>query len=310
MEGLKTWRLGDVIVAHRSAGSLSADAWRTFREELRRAHDEALKVPFVRVIVLVTATADPLIARLRDEPSGGGAIPAVVVGEADECDDLVSVLAASGLNARHYEMTQALEALRWLAIDGQRARAIIRELSREDATTEAPAPLVAALKECAATPGTLAVDAERFRIARDLHDGVCASLAGLRMRLGVLASLHADAELREELDALGTTLEGVLEEVRTIAWGMRVGDPTWQQLASHLAKRVQEISGRRVDVALDADRVANRVPRAVALRVITDARNGAASIGALAMEICVEATPERIRLELKAGDAAWSTLIR
>ena len=75
----------------------------------------------------------------------------------------------------------------------------------------------------AARAGTIsAVDAERRRIERDLHDGAQQRLIALRMKVSVAERLlDRDAERAQEiLDELGGDVEAALDDVRSLAHGI------------------------------------------------------------------------------------------
>lgn len=308
---LSTWRLSDVVVAVELAGGIDEAGWRRFEAEVRRAVEDAEDLPFQRVL-LVTSEVD-FVERWKAAQISASALPLAFVSDGPGADEIALIAQGRGFNARAFTMVEALAALEWLAIDGVRARAILREVSGADFDTSALRPVLSALEVRAATPGTLAVDAERFRIARDLHDGVCASLAGLRMRLGVLSTMSADDDMQSELDALASRLEGVLDDVRSIAWAMRVGEPTWQQLSAYLVRRIQELTGSRVETALELRGVHNRVPQDAALSLVKAAQAGAARVAQSAggVVLHLNVTEEQAVLGLEAeGDGAtwWSTV--
>jgi signal transduction histidine kinase len=302
LHGLRTWRLGDVIMAIQSA-TVSDLEWQSLAEAIGRACREARHVPFVRVVIVMPGD-DGLAKRWRRLELAGQSIPVAILGAGEAAEELAEVVAGQGFNTRLHTLPHALDALAWLAVDGARARAMLRALMQAEVAGAQLPPFVAALKDRAATPGTLAVDAERLRLARDLHDGVCSSLAGLRMRLGVLATMHAEESLRVELDALGTKLDGVLDDLRTMAWGMRVGEPNWQQLASYLVKRLQEVGRGRVELTLTTRSAENRVPRDLALDLVREVQSGAEAIiggtGPTPLSLTVEAEADRVSVRLKS----------
>jgi signal transduction histidine kinase len=65
-----------------------------------------------------------------------------------------------------------------------------------------------------------AVDNERRRVAHDLHDGVQQRLTAIRLRLSTTADLAADSTVRERLDALGESVDEVVDDVREVAHGL------------------------------------------------------------------------------------------
>jgi len=63
-------------------------------------------------------------------------------------------------------------------------------------------------------------DRERRKLERDLHDGVQQRLMGVRIKLRMTAESVEDTELAARLEAIGTDVDRVVEEVRTLAHGI------------------------------------------------------------------------------------------
>jgi signal transduction histidine kinase len=63
-------------------------------------------------------------------------------------------------------------------------------------------------------------DRERRKLERDLHDGVQQRLMGVRIKLRMTAESVEDAELGARLEAIGTDVDSVVEEVQTLARGI------------------------------------------------------------------------------------------
>ena len=254
-------------------------AWTAFLDLAR--DDGDVEVPFARMLVLahrpqVPPTDSSRPAAPRETPFVCRTkMPVAVV-----CDDArlrcsAVDLRQHGLNVKVYEPHQTMDALIWLAIDGARSRSIIRALTTmAQSRAVSLGRVMTALKDRAATPGTVAITAERRRIARDLHDGLCNSLTGLRMRLAVLGARNHDRAIADELSALGNDVESLMHDLRTVVWGMRSGDPTWDELMAHLRGRVSELVGRPAVVELDGAAGHERVPRALALALVKRAGAG------------------------------------
>lgn len=64
-----------------------------------------------------------------------------------------------------------------------------------------------------------AIDLERQRIERDLHDGAQQRLVAVRIRLGLLAQRAERADQRAEIEQLGRDLDTALAEIRAVARG-------------------------------------------------------------------------------------------
>ena len=94
-----------------------------------------------------------------------------------------------------------------------------------------------------------AQEAERRRIARDLHDGVSQILASVRFRCQLITKRLGpgiDAPLREELEATHHHLESALREVRAISHNLRPSElddlgivPAIRGLAERFEERTQ-----------------------------------------------------------------------
>jgi len=67
---------------------------------------------------------------------------------------------------------------------------------------------------------TTAVDAERRRVALDLHDSVQQRLSVIHLRLASTAEHRADPAVRGNLQAIGEDVEEVIEEVRSVSQGL------------------------------------------------------------------------------------------
>ena len=141
---------------------------------------------------------------------------------------------------------------------------------RGDAYTEEDAQLVADL----ATPLALAVDnarwfsrlrtlgaeAERARIARDLHDRVAQSLAYVGFELDRLASVHEDPELRD----LQGVVRGVVVELRETLYQLRATVDETQDLVEVAREYIERWSDRTgVETQFAPETEGRRVPAQV-----------------------------------------------
>jgi signal transduction histidine kinase/ligand-binding sensor domain-containing protein len=91
-------------------------------------------------------------------------------------------------------------------------------------------------------------EAERDRIARELHDGLAQTLAGLRFRARVWKTLlvQQPAQLEEELDELGTILDESIQDVRRSIFALRPAGleemglvPALQEAAKTISRQYQ-----------------------------------------------------------------------
>jgi signal transduction histidine kinase len=81
-----------------------------------------------------------------------------------------------------------------------------------------------------------AVDRERERLERDIHDGVQERLVAVRIRLSLAAELAGgDDRLRRVLGELGDSLDEALDELREVAHGIHPHVLTDQGLVAALA---------------------------------------------------------------------------
>ncbi len=105
-----------------------------------------------------------------------------------------------------------------------------------------------------------AIDAERRRIAHEIHDGVAQNLAGLRFKLALWSNLNDDAPpgMRAALDELLLVLTAAIKDLRRAIFALRPVDlellgffPALTQLVggfgdhNHLATRM-EVSGEPI----------------------------------------------------------------
>lgn len=73
----------------------------------------------------------------------------------------------------------------------------------------------------AGAPADVPGDAERARLARDLHDGLQQRLVAVRIGLGLARDrVGDDAVLGDSLDALGLAVEDAIDELREVAHGI------------------------------------------------------------------------------------------
>lgn len=106
-----------------------------------------------------------------------------------------------------------------------------------------------------------AQDAERARIARELHDSTAQTLAALTFQLSAASRDCEDAACRERLDAIQQIASDALEEVRSLSHTVypRVLDDLGLSAAlGWLARRTRE--QRDVEIEVDAGGAAERIP--------------------------------------------------
>jgi two-component system, NarL family, sensor histidine kinase UhpB len=116
-------------------------------------------------------------------------------------------------------------------------------------------------------------EAERARIARELHDEVGQTLTGVMLQVESLAATIPD-ELREQLDELRETARHGTEEVRRIARRLRpeaLEDLGLQSALSALANRVSEHADLDITRQLDTRLTLSQQQELVVYRVAQEA---------------------------------------
>ena len=98
----------------------------------------------------------------------------------------------------------------------------------------------------------LEIDAERGRIARELHDGLAADLSAIAWRVDVLArDEHAAAA--EQLAAVSRRARAAIDDAASVVWALR-GEPVpFDGLAESVRSRCTELCEGRVDLTIDVD---------------------------------------------------------
>lgn len=89
----------------------------------------------------------------------------------------------------------------------------------------------------------LEVQAERVRIARDLHDGLGTELSALVWTARMVEERVTDEATKAEVAQFCDRIRFGMQELRSIVWGLRGNDRTLGELAQHLGSRCSEIAG-------------------------------------------------------------------
>jgi signal transduction histidine kinase len=102
-----------------------------------------------------------------------------------------------------------------------------------------------------------AVEGERSRISRDIHDGILQTLLSVDMQLGVLFRKvrNAPAEAAAALDALQQTVRSETAELRRMVTDMRpvgIESADLVELMQSVAERFRNESGLALDLLLEA----------------------------------------------------------
>jgi signal transduction histidine kinase len=128
-----------------------------------------------------------------------------------------------------------------------------RDLGLVDGFTE-PAGLAIDNARWFARLRAMGADQERTRIARDMHDRVGQSLAGVGFRLETLARRTRSEPLRNELEELRAEVRGALGEVRETLCDLRTDVSDGRGLADTLEGFLQRVRGRgEMDIRFDND---------------------------------------------------------
>jgi signal transduction histidine kinase len=107
---------------------------------------------------------------------------------------------------------------------------------------------------------TLGAEAERARIARDLHDSMAQSLAYVGFELDRLAAARDDEELRE----LQGVVRGIVSELRETLYQLRASVDEQQDLVEVAREYIQRWSNRTgVDAQFSPETEGKRVPAPV-----------------------------------------------
>ncbi len=148
-------------------------------------------------------------------------------------------------------------------------------------------------------------DAERRRLARELHDGLGQIFAGLNMEIDLfLRNTPLDEEQRETVASIQKTVAEGLSQTRTISYLLH--PPMLDEFGFEQAAKwyVEGFSARsKIDVALKFSQSFPRLPEATELvlfRIIQEAlTNVHRHSGSARAEICASLHPDRVNLVVR-----------
>lgn len=216
----------------------------------------AIIVGLVRGRAYDAAALERLVRGLRTRP-GPAQLREVMAGALDDptleiaywLPELSSYASSDGLSLSLPDGRNGASVTRIAAADGQPVAALLHDpaLSDHPQLLEAVTSTAALALEsnrletavAAAAAGTItAVDAERRRIERDLHDGTQQRLIALKMKLSAAEQiLGADADrARPVLDELRGDIDSALRDVRGVAHGIAPPVLVERGLAAALAE--------------------------------------------------------------------------
>ena len=145
-----------------------------------------------------------------------------------------------------------------------------------------------------------ASDAERLRIARDLHDGVVQDLAGSSLALSTLAA-RSDMPISTDLEEVGRSLRVSMRSLRSLLVEIYPPDLHTAGLAAAVQDLVAPLvgTGVRVDVDVSGDEDASGAAVALVWRLAQESvRNVARHARATRMSLTVRREDDRLVLEV------------
>jgi PAS domain S-box-containing protein len=151
-----------------------------------------------------------------------------------------------------------------------------------------------------------AIDAERLRIAQEIHDGVAQDLAFLRLKLSLWRDWVADEpeRMQDELNQTERTLDGAIDEIRRSIYALRPLALDEVGLLPALRRYVADFNDQydvRVDLQIDV--AEEQVPASLELplfRVVQEALNNVVQHAEASLAwVRLEATEDAVTLTIR-----------
>ncbi|MEA2575322.1 MAG: hypothetical protein QOH93_2620 [Chloroflexia bacterium] len=157
-------------------------------------------------------------------------------------------------------------------------------------------------------------EAERERIARELHDGLAQTLAGLRFRARVWKTLlvQQPAQLEEELDELGTILDESIQDVRRSIFALRPAGLEEMGLVPALEEAAKTISRQyQVPVHTDLAAMGKALDPGLELNLFHIGSellsNAARHAQAHEIRLVLQQEPKQVKLEVRDDGQGFET---
>lgn len=199
-------------------------------------------------------------ATVVDQLRLGGA--RVLLGEGDATSDAASAGHAPDVPALELDLRHRGQLVGRLQVGAREGQEQLqeRDVVVLQAVADIAAPALAALTlqrdlQRSRESIVAAREAERRRLRHDLHDGLGASLAGLRLQIETAQDMVAGSPAAALLDAAGAGVATAVAEVRTIVDGLRppgIDDLGLVGALAALADRLN-CSGVRIELCVDDD---------------------------------------------------------
>lgn len=273
------------ILRDGGVGSEIADPSRP--EDLAAAGTKGMVRIYTRFVTTDGGSPDPEVQRLAGRP---------VLFEA--------YFPLDELSARK---AQIFDSFRWITVGGLAllilaATVILIGLTRELRKG-------AAERERLLRSAMVASDAERRRIARDLHDSVVQDLAGTAFTVSAVSrSPETPPDARESLDAAGTSLRDSLKSLRSLLVEIHPPDLQAEGLPAALSDLIAPAgaAGIQASVSVEGAETVSSSKAALVWRVAQEAvRNSLRHSGASTLAVTVRGDGSRLALEVVDDGAGF-----